>query len=290
MSYPDIKVIKNNPDLTGMASVIPDVVFSTAAGVPLKMQLMVPWDVTRRQKAQKRYPLIVFVQGSAWTFPDVYAQMPQLCSLARTGYVVATVTHRNSLEGHPFPGFLQDVKTAVRYLRKHADLYGIDSDRVGIWGTSSGGNTALFTGLTPDDDRFKTEEYKEYSDRVKLVVDCFGPSDLRAMLGDGSGMDSEVTAIFKGLAGGDMNDIPAKLELMSPVLYMKEKEAYPPFLLLHGDADDMVPYEQSEDMFHRLIDAGAEASMVRVEGAPHEDSFWSEELLGIIKEFIDKNI
>lgn len=290
MSYPDIKVIKNNPDLTGMASVIPDVVFSTAAGIPLKMQLMVPWDVTRRQKTFKRYPLIVFVQGSAWTFPDVYTQMPQLCSFARSGYVVATVTHRNSLEGHPFPGFLQDVKTAVRYLRKNADFYGIDSERVGIWGTSSGGNTALFTGLTPDDARFKTEEYKEYSDRVKLVVDCFGPSDLRTMLGDGSRMNTEVTAIFKGLAGGDMNDIPAKLELMSPVLYMKEKEAYPPFLLLHGDADEMVPYNQSLDMFHKLIDAGAEASMVRVEGAPHEDSFWSEELLGIIKEFIDKNI
>lgn len=290
MSYPEIKVIKNNPDLTGMAAVIPDVIFSKAAGVTLKMQLLVPWNVTKAEKSTKRFPLIVFVQGSAWTYPDVYAQIPQLCAFSRAGYVVATVTHRNSLEGHPFPGFLQDVKTAIRFLRKNADTYRIDTDRVGIWGTSSGGNTALFVGLTSGDKRFITEEYPEYSDEVNLVVDCFGPSDLCAMLGDGSGMDAETTAIFKGLAGGDMKDIPAKLRMMSPVLCMEKEKKYPPFLLLHGDRDTMVPYSQSEDMFHKLVDAGISASMVRVEGAPHEGSFWSQELLDLIKEFIDNHI
>ncbi|MCB8600020.1 alpha/beta hydrolase, partial [Blautia sp. DFI.9.9] len=69
--------------------------------------------------------------------------------------IVATVQHRSALDGHAFPAFLQDVKTAIRYLRAHAAEYQIDPDRVGIWGTSSGANAALLTALTPNDPRYE---------------------------------------------------------------------------------------------------------------------------------------
>ena len=122
MNRPDIPVIPCNPALDGLAKVIPDVVFSQAQGQALKLQLLLPW---RAQEVgnTRRYPLIVFVQGSAWTFPDVYFELPQLGQYAQAGYVVATVTPRHGLEGHPFPAYLQDVKTAIRFLRKHAAEY-----------------------------------------------------------------------------------------------------------------------------------------------------------------------
>lgn len=289
MAYKEVKTIKCNPELKGMAVMIPDVIYSTAQGVDLKMQILTPWksDVSPIQPA---YPLIVFVQGSAWTHPDVYYQLPQLAQFAREGYVVATLTHRNSLEGHPFPAFLEDVKAGIRYLRKHASKYLIDPDRVGIWGTSSGGNTALLVGLTGDEPCYKTKEYEEFSDSVKLVVDCFAPTDLTFALDNLPNLEENMKKIFEGLRGEDTPENLKKLMKINPVNHMKEGQSYPPFLILHGNADTLVDYSQSELMYHRLSDAGAEVSLVCVEGAPHEGSFWSNELLDLIKVFIDDNL
>lgn len=289
MSYKEIKVIKSNPTLKGMAAIVPDVVFSTAQGVDLKMQIVKPW---RSEAAiQPKYPLIVFVQGSAWTFPDVNYELPQLAQFAREGYVVATLTHRNCLEGHPFPAYLEDVKTGIRFLRKYAKEYDIDPDRVGIWGTSSGGNTALLVGLTGDEERYKTEEYAEYSDAVKVVAECFGPADLTDVVNNIASIPDEgMRRIFESLRGEDTEENVRRLQEFNPVNHIEKGKKYPPFLILQGNADDLVDYSQSELMYHRLLDAEVDASMICVDGAPHEGSFWSNELLGLIKEFFDKNL
>ena len=287
MSYKEIKVIQNNPTLKGMAGMIPNVVFSTAQGVELKMQIFTPW---KAEGVTAAYPLIVFVQGSAWTFPDVYFEIPQLAQFAREGYVVATVTHRNSLEGHPFPAYLEDVKTAIRFLRKNAEQYQIDPDRVGIWGTSSGGNTSLLVGLTGDEEQYKTQEYPEYSDAVSMVVDCFGPTDFTYIIDHIPMIPEEMRPIFEGLRGEDTPENITRMQAMNPVNHIEKGKVYPPFLLLHGDKDDMVEYAQSKLMYHKLLDAGVDASMICIEGAPHEGSFWSQELLGLIKEFIDSKL
>lgn len=293
MVYKEIKHIKNNPSLTGMANMVPDVVFSTQQGVELKMQLLMPWipDAVSPEKAPA-FPLIVFVQGSAWTFPDVNYEIPQLAQLARKGYVVATLTHRNCMMGHPFPAFLQDVKTGIRYLRKNAAQYHIDPNRVGIWGTSSGGNTALLVGLTAGDSRYETEEHSGYSDEVKLVVDCFGPAYLSDMLklSEGGTLNAEFEPIFTGLLGGDLKDNLPRLNELDPVNHIEKGRSYPPFLLLHGDNDTLVDYSVTEKLYHKMQDEGMDAEMICVENAPHEGSFWSQELLDLIHEFIGRHI
>lgn len=280
----EYKVFSNNPSLTGFARIVPDVVFSTETGVELKLTLLHPWNIEG-----KKYPLVVFLQGSAWTFPDVCYEIPQLSALARQGYVVATITHRNSLEGHPFPAYLEDTKTAIRFLRANADQYGIDPNRVCMWGTSSGGNTALLVGLTGDDPAFRTGEYAAFSDAVQLVVECFGPSDLPKMIDPARAeADPEGAKLIMALKGdGDLLDV---MRRMSPVNYVKKGEKYPPFLLLHGDADDVVPYAQSEEMLDALQDACVDARLVRIEGAPHEGSFWSDGLVEEIHGFIREKL
>ena len=282
MANPEILEFECNPSLEGMARLVRDVVYSTAGGQELKMTLMVPWN----QKVSR--PLVVFVQGSAWTRPDVNFEIPQLSQLARMGYVVATIDHRSAAEGHPFPAYLQDTKTAIRFLRAHAAEYGIDPSRVCIYGTSSGGNTALLVGLTGDDPQFKTGEYAQQSDSVQLVVACFGPANLKHMIALTSQMDSESKHLMLGLAGG--KDPHRIMEAMSPVNYVLPGKAYPPFFLLHGDADKLVPYEQSLEMLQTLQAAGVDARMARVHGAPHEGSFWSEALVAEIFRYIREKL
>ncbi len=289
MSDKKVKTIKNNPTLEKLAVLVPDVVFSTATGTELKMQIMKPW-IFKDKKDTRTYPLVVFVQGSSWTFPNVYKQIPQLSELAREGYVVATITHRNSLEGHPFPAFLEDVKTAIRFLRKNAVEYNIDPERVAIWGTSSGGNAALLTGITGDNENYKTEEYKEYSDAVNVVVDCFGPTDVLeiAKYVVQAGEASEFFPIFHAISGGKGKEHMEIFAEMSPYLQLEKDKNYPPFLIMQGDKDNIVSYDQSLKMYQKLLDYGYEAEMVCVENAPHEDTFWSQEIFEIVKQFLEK--
>ena len=290
-AYPEVRVIKANPTMEGVAYMVPDIVYSEQGGEPIKLQLLCPWPGFTKETENKKHPLIVFIQGSAFRFPDAYRKIPQLSYFARAGYVVASVTHRSSLDGNPFPTYLKDVKTAVRFLRAHADEYQIDTDRVAAWGSSSGGNTALLLGMTGDDDRYKTEEYGEYSDAVKAVVDCFGSVDTSATREAViSGKEFEYSDSFKCLLGEPTEENLKQIQEMDPVNHLEEGKIYPPTFILHGDQDPTVPYEPSEEFFRKLIDLGAEASMVRVEGAPHERSFWSQEVLDAIKDFLDTHV
>ncbi len=281
--------LPSNPAWEGMAEVFPDVVFSQAGGEELKMQIIAPW-WDRGGMEVPAYPLVVFVQGSAWTFPGVWYQIPQLSELARKGYVVATITHRNSMEGHPFPACLQDVKTAIRFLRKNAPLYGIDAERVGLWGTSSGANLSLLAAMTEGEERYITEEYPGYSDRVDYVAACFPTTDLvEYMLDDGG--EQEIKDIFTALSGGIVDEEMSVLKEMSPYHRVQEGllTEYPPLLIAHGDADELIPHNQSLKLYEALEKKGADVTMVTVEGAPHEDAFWSQEMLELIYHFIEKN-
>ena len=77
---------------------------------------------------------------------------------------------------------------------------------------------------------------------------------------------------------------------MSPLLILEKNKKYPPILLIHGDADTIVPYSESENMYKALINNGYEAEIIRVENAPHEGSFWSCELLDEITDFIKRKL
>ena len=286
-----LPIFPANPELDGMAAVIPNLVYRHIAGQDLNLQLLLPWSNLPDRTEKPLRPLVVFIQGSAWTTPNVYYELPQLSELARSGLIVATITHRSCLENNPFPAFLQDAKTAVRYLRANADAYGIDPARVAVWGTSSGGNAALLMGLTGDDPSFRTDDYPEQSDAVDAVVSCFGPTDLSALYQHAVKAESPETvmAIFHGLAGPD-GDPAAIMEAMSPVRQIRPDRTYPPFLIAHGDADQSVPYDQGLRLYQAFLESAVDAQMICVEGGPHEGSFWSQALLDQIYAWLWKKM
>ena len=288
-----INVLKNSPTMEGQMKLVQNINYSKAGGEENPMTLFLPWNLDDPNIKTEKKPLIVFVQGSAWTTPDREFEIPQLSAFARSGYIVATIEHRSSLNGHAFPAFLQDAKCAIRYLRANADKYGIDSERVAIWGTSSGGNNALLVGLTGDVPEFKTEEYAEYSDKVCAVVECFGPTDLPAMSSmpdDEEPAISDIQYIMNGLCGGDMEKLSEVMMAMSPINYVEKGKDVPPFLLIHGDNDPIVPYEQMTSLFEKMVECEYDVEAWRIEGAEHEGTFWSQDVYDVIGEFLKKNL
>ena len=285
-----IHEIENNPGLTGQVRLIDNVTYAAVDGWPLKMAILEPWT----QRFPLKYhpaprPLIVFVQGSSWRVGKMGEQIPQLVQFVKAGYVVATVQHRNTLDGYPFPAFLEDVKTAIRYLRRRAVKFAIDPDRVAIWGTSSGANAAMLVGLTGDDPRYAGHLYRTESDRVNAVVSCFAPMDV---------LDTfDYTAAVPGsellkfcLLGMDRKKWPEIAKEMSPLDQVKPGQDYPPFLLFHGDADKVVPYRQMVKMYDKLEADGYDVAAYRVKGANHEKDFWSERIYQTVLEFLDKKV
>lgn len=271
----------------GFASLGSGLVYAAPGGQPLPLYLLRPWD------NGEKHPLVVFIQGCSWTTPNPGFQLPQLAGLARRGFAVASVVHRDCREGHPFPAFLQDVKAAIRFLRAHAAEYAIDKERVAVWGTSSGGNAALLTAMTGDWDCYRTEDWPEESDRVQAVVDCFGPTDgpelLRGMAQSGQMQQEDPRMLH--LISDDRGGIsPEKIRAMSPFLVAEPGQPYPLFLLLHGDADPTVPFAQSEKLYERLCAYGYNAQLVQVTGGVHEGNFWSPEILVVIEDFLRETL
>ena len=282
-----IRVIPNNPEFKGLVEMMGDIQFDAPDGCPLKLHIVKPW----KKPTPSKYPLVVFIQGSAWTKPNQYWEIPQLSRLAGMGFVVATVTHRSCREAKA-PAFLVDVKSAIRFLRANASEYEIDPERVCIWGTSSGGNTALLVGMTGDDPAFEGGACPGISTKVQAVVDCFGPTDLMRMMEvQYADQAQDEDALFYALGGGKTADAcRATLTQISPIHYAEPGRDFPPFLLLHGDADPVVLYEDTERFYTRMTELGYEADLVRVTGAKHEGSFWSEALLDIIFDFIRQKL
>lgn len=303
-----IQHLPKNPTMEKQNRLVRDIVYSNANGVEIKLSLIKPWSLEDENLPKVKLPLIVFVQGSAWTTPDRDYEIPQLSMFARMGYVVATILHRDCTQGpHPYPAYLADTKCAIRYLRAHAEEYGIDPERVAIWGTSSGGNTSLLVGLTGDDPKFKTEEYAEQSDAVKAVVECFGPTDMPALwdyykkmaemiaqkMPDAPKPPEGPSPLVSGLCGGDMSRYEEVMDGMSPVNYVENspaRAAKTPFLLIHGDADPVVPYDQMTSLLAKMEACDYDVDAWCIDGAVHEGNFWSDAVYDVVAAFLKKNL
>ena len=125
------------------------------------------------------WPVIVFVRSSTFHEQNVTDYSNYFVRIAEQGYVVAALKYRHS-DIAPFPAQMQDCKTAVRFMRKNAERFHCNKDRIALWGDSSGGHTVLMAGFTgnraPD-----TDAYAEESAEVNAIVDWHGPTDFAKM-------------------------------------------------------------------------------------------------------------
>jgi len=210
-------------------------------------------------------PLAVYIHGGGWSAGtrggDGYYKLARPRLLAQ-GVAVASIDYRLA-PGHRFPTQIEDVTYAVRYLRANAQKLRIDPNRIAAFGTSAGGHLASLLGTIDPSAGFDVGPLTEVSSRVRAVVDIVGPADLT----DRALPDATKASILKafGVMGGITKD-PALLKA-SPVTYVSPDD--PPFLVVQGTVDELVPLEQSVGFTQRLKAVGVRAEMVTVVGGTH---------------------
>jgi len=245
-----------------------DLAYVTGGGASQTLDLYGP-------KKAKKVPLIVWIHGGAFLFgsKEGFPVEPVPLHLLLEGYAVASINYRLSPEA-VFPAQLEDCKAAVRWLRAHADEFGIDPNRIGVWGASAGGHLAALVGTTGENRDFDVGDNLGYSSRVQAVCDFFGPTDLLQMdthrLPDGQIHNAPDSPESK-LVGGPIQDNPDKARRVNPISYVDQNAA--PFLIVHGTLDRLVPFNQSQLLAAALKTAGALVTFHPVEGGGHGQYF-----------------
>ncbi|MEV4036314.1 alpha/beta hydrolase [Streptomyces umbrinus] len=243
---------------------------------PLQMELWTPADTDRP-------PCVVWIHGGAWFFgdrrwlPETVEPDGVFNALLAAGVAVASIDYRLSAEAR-FPAQLHDAKAAIRYLRHYADRLNLDPHRIGVWGESAGGHLAALVALTGGLAALEGEVGVRGPDSsVRVCVDWYGLSDLRSDDDTDSDPDSDAEpGPDESLEPGLPFDIvgmllgsrdPQAARAASPVTYATADA--PPFLLMHGTGDVVVPAAHSEILHDALTQAGAQSELLLVDGADH---------------------
>ena len=213
------------------------------------------------------FPLVVNVHGGAFMMGDKADphKQPALAQLVASGYAVASVNYRLSGEAK-FPAQIQDVKTAVRWLRAHAGEYRLSSENIGAWGDSAGGHLVALLGTSCGvaDLEGANLGCADQSSCVQAVVDWFGPIDFLQMdrQFDGTGCPQdhdEPDSPESRLIGAPIQERPDLAGAANPITYITPHA--PPFLIQHGTADCLIPPQQSQLLYEALCTAAGKEAM-----------------------------
>ncbi|MBP5387814.1 MAG: alpha/beta hydrolase [Prevotella sp.] len=249
-------------------------------------------DIYLPETNQEKYKVVVAIYGSAW-FSNNMKGMTYMSlgkPLTDKGFAVVCINHRSSGDAK-FPAQIQDVKGAIRFLRANADKYKLDTSFIGITGFSSGGHLASMAGVT---NGMKTRTVGNttvdiegtiggnlsQSSAVDAVVDWFGPVDMAHMnncetVNDGRSPEA-------ALIGGAPADLPDMVSLISPITYVTADG--PRFLVVHGEADNVVPHCQGVNFSEELKKAGRLETFISVPNGQHGPVTFNE---GSFKQMTD---
>jgi acetyl esterase/lipase len=226
--------------------------------------------------------------------------------VAQAGYVVASVEYRTVRHGATYIDGAGDVKAAIRFLRANAARFGIDPQRVALWGESAGGYLAAMAAVSSGETRFDQGEFLKESSAVQAVVDKFGGSDLSQIA---AGFDEATVAANRGAQTAfakyvfgpegrlDFTDDPAALAAADPASHAGPQ--VPPFLIFHGTNDRIISPVQTAHLHRSLRAAGVPSERYLLEGAGHgdlaitsgEEKFWTTEaVMRLAVDFLDRTL
>lgn len=248
------------------------------------------------EKKSKKRPALVWVPGGGYRGCDKNLMVSEMQFLAEAGFVVASIYYRSSAQGKA-PDQIIDVKTAIRYIRAHAEEYDIDPEQIGVLGRSAGGHLAALAAMNTDE--FESDEWSDYSSEVQACYNMFGPTDFGMLY------DFEVANLQKpdyrwstmlethigAVIGGDETTIRERAEIYTVKNYISDKAS--PMLIIHGDADPLVPDIISDELYQALCDAGLEnqTDYYVLKGAAHgSDEFFQEPVKSIVVDFFKDHL
>jgi len=238
---------------------------------PLMLDISVP-------AGQGKRPLVIYISGGGFLISTKEAALDQRTYIAEAGFVVASVQYRTVADQATYRDTVGDVKAAIRYLRAHADDYGIDTSQVAVWGESAGGYVAAMVGVSGKTTAFDSGGNLTQSSAVQAVIDKFGPSDMSKIAADfdtatqtAYAAPGTAVALFVNGATsteGIVTD-PTAHTTANPLTYVDASD--PPFLLLHGTADTYVSQSQTLILHNALLGAGVSSKRYLLNGAEHGD-------------------
>ncbi|MGL4423878.1 MAG: alpha/beta hydrolase fold domain-containing protein [Gemmataceae bacterium] len=232
-----------------------NVTFATQESMP--MQCDIAWP-----SGEGPFPVVVVFHGGAWKYGRRTDTTSFVKTLAENGYVGVTASYRLAPK-HKWPAQIIDAKTVVRFLRTNAKKYAIDPDRLGVMGFSAGGHLAAMLGTTTKADGLEGDLYPEVSSRPQCVVNFFGPTDLM-LYTESPGVEQ---AYFKPFLGSTSAEMPELYKKASPIEYVSKDD--PPFLLIHGNFDVIVPIIHSERLHEKLAAVGVKSELLVASGKGH---------------------
>jgi acetyl esterase/lipase len=268
-------------DMAGVKA-MKDLEYAKPDGRPQLLDLYLP------EKADGPLPVIVWIHGGGWQGGNKNGT-PALSQLKR-GYAVASINYRLSGEAQ-FPAQIHDCKAAIRWLRAHAKEHNLDPKRIAVWGSSAGGHLVALLGTSGDVKELEGDLGNlDQSSRVQAVCDWFGPTDfcqMNAHRPPGAKLDhDEPGSPESRLVGGPIQENKDKVAKANPITYVSKDD--PPFLIMHGDRDELVPHHQSEILTEALQKAGVDVTFKTVEGAGH--GFGGPDVMRQVEEFFDKHL
>jgi acetyl esterase/lipase len=256
--------------------VLRDLVYSHAGGKPRLADLYLP------TLPHGHAPVIVWLHGGGFRFGD-RRMAPDLAQfLAARGFAMVSFDYRLSDEAI-FPAAVEDTKTLVRWVRSIAKKHGLDGEKLGLWGSSAGSHLAACAALSQEDE-FAGEEHPDFSSKVQAVLDGYGPVDFGRIDQDRIPPDAkpvEVESVsvpnllpaghpdsFESrFLGTPVGSSGAAVARANPANYVRS--GAPPFLMLHGLHDPLMPWQQSRILFDALRDAGNDATLLVIQRLGH---------------------
>jgi acetyl esterase/lipase len=280
------------PDTPEGVEVIRDVGFTETPDGVLKLDIYRPIE-----RGEKPLPVVVYLFGGGWEMGNKnQVGLMGIEHFATAGYAVISIDYRVSSTAI-FPAQIYDSKAVIRWISLFANEYQLDPRRIGVIGPSAGGHLAALLGTSGGvavlEGTLPPQATDADSSRVQAVVDFFGPTDmLQASSQQGAGGidwdgdDSPASKLF----GGPLQQRRALAALANPITYISSDD--PPFLIIHGDEDFIVPLQQSQLLLDALQAAGVESELVIVEGGSHGfgGDFYSDKLVKLALAFFDRHI
>ncbi len=259
--------------------------FANVDGQSLRLDLYIP-------DGRGPFPVVVSIHGGSWT-SGTRNEGLAILQLNR-GYAVANIDYRLAPEW-TFPAQIEDCKAAIRWLRANAARFQLDSTSIGVIGLSAGGHLAALLGTSGGDMALEGPDLGNagYSSRVQAVVDYFGPTDLLKIKEQAPdcipGDPDDPNEPPSLLIGCPIRSCPEKAEMANPIRYVTPDD--PPFLILHGTSDCLVPWRQSKILDEALDQAGVDSTLVLVPFAEHADPlFLLPSIQDQVNEFLDRNL
>jgi acetyl esterase/lipase len=244
----------------------------------------------KQRHGEKPLPVVALIHGGGWVHGDRIGYGAAAIQMARTGdYAAVGVGYRLTDEAH-WPQQIFDCKAAIRWIRGHAKEFNLDPDRIAVMGSSAGGHLCSLLGTSGDVKELEGSlgSFVTLSSRVQCVVNQCGPEDFtKALMFDPDGKPVVKDDAVIGLLGGTYEEKHAEAVAASPLTYVTRDD--PPFLTIHGTADQRVAYANAEAIHAALQKAGVPSLLLPVAGGGH-GSVGHPEALKRAKQFIDKNL